>query len=162
MGARDAVRLAFLQRSLNFDKKRTEVGLQSALQNEMERMGVALQALELFASPARAAFLRMSSTPCCPLPSCGKLLRNPSNLSSYPTQVPVSASKLTAAGGDCFAALDAKLNQPEEQEGTRICPHCHRRARFRERPHTSLADDGAPLFIILPKIISNYLPNYLH
>ena len=49
--------------------------------------------------------------------------------------------------GDCFAALNAKLNAQIKQEGTRVCQHCGARGRFLEQQQTSVPADGAPSLI---------------
>ena len=148
MAARDAVRLAFLQRtSSSLSLKRTEAALKKELQAEMERMGGTVSALEAFTQPARTSFLRAGSTPKCA--PCGKLLRSPSDLASYATSIVLSAAELTDAEGDCFAALEAKVNQPGKQKRQRACPHCKQRSRFLEQPHTSVVADGAPTLLLL-------------
>ena len=149
MGARDAVRLAYLQRAMNLSQKRTNNGLQTALQAEMGEMGWAVSTLERFTQPARSSFLRSSSTPACPAALCGRLSRQPTDLSSYPTTVALRAAELMTTAGDCFAALDAKLNLPGQQEGTRVCRHCGKRGRFLEQPHTSVEAESAPALILL-------------
>ena len=123
MAARDAVRLAFLQRtSDSLSLKRTEAALHTELQAEMGRMGGTARALEVFTQPAHASFLRAGSTPKCAALPCGKLLRSPPDLASYATSIVLSAAELTDAEGDCFASLQVKANQPRKQKRQRACP----------------------------------------
>ena len=150
MAARDAVRLAILQRtSGSLSLKRTEAALRTELQAEMGRLGSTVRALELFAQPAHASFLRAGSTLKCAALPCGKLLRSPPDLASYATSIVLSAAELTDAEGDCFAALEAKVNQPGKQKRQRACPHCKQRSCFLEQPHTSVVADGAPTLLLL-------------
>jgi len=82
---------------------------------------------------------------------CGKLLRSPS-LTGVPTAITLSAAELTDAGGDCFVALQAKVNTPgkQEQRLKRACPHCKLDSHFLEQPHTSVVADGAaPTLLVL-------------
>ena len=123
MAARDAVRLAFLQRTLkSLSLKRTEAALQRELQAEMGRMGGTVRALEVFTQPAHASFLSAGSTSKCAALPCGKLLRSPPDLASYATSIVLSAAELTDAEGDCFASLQVKANQPRKQKRQRACP----------------------------------------
>ena len=145
MAARDAVRLAFLQRTLNS-------ALHKELGEEMEKFGSAYRALEVFTRSAHASFLRAGSTPKCAALQCGKLLRSPS-LTGLPTAITLSAAELTDAEGDCFAALQAKVNTPGKQgkrQKKRACPHCNLDSHFLEQPHTSVVADGAaPTLLVL-------------
>ena len=149
MGLRDAVRLALLQRIKPLSNQRTDAELQQVLQRAMGAVGVAFQALDAFMHPARRHCLRLSATPKCPVGACGRLLRRQADLSDKSAIIVVSASELAAAAGDCFGALDAKLNSPGRQATARLCPHCHMRGRCLEQPHTSVDADGAPSFILV-------------
>ena len=115
-------------------------------------MGGTVRALEVFTQSAHASFLRAGSTPKCAALQCGKLLRSPS-LTGLPTAITLSAAELTDAEGDCFAALQAKVNTPGKQgkrQKKRACPHCNLDSHFLEQPHTSVVADGAaPTLLVL-------------
>ena len=129
-----------------------DAALEEELGEEMEKFGSAYRALEVFTRSAHASFLRAGSTPKCAALQCGKLLRSPS-LTGLPTAITLSAAELTDAEGDCFAALQAKVNTPGKQgkrQKKRACPHCNLDSHFLEQPHTSVVADGAaPTLLVL-------------
>ena len=59
------------------------------------------------------------------------------------------ALELRRVGGDAFAALVSKCNEPRMQSFSSQCKYCGITQPFDDSPHTSVGQCGAPAFISL-------------
>ena len=117
-------------------KARTERELEIELHRGMTTFGSAHGALVVLLGAAGQHFLRVTTTPTCPV--CRTAVRNPPLLSAAPLSILITASELAGANGDPFTALTEQLQCSQLQPVTRKCTQCFRTAQFENVPYSSI------------------------